>query len=132
MIRIVNGTYGYRNPETNQIEAKTAKSKPFSLPGEREKELVFEGVAEYVDTGEDGVPWKDMEMQDDRENGIPRYSIRDSVEKLREIAMDLGVEVSEKMKKKEIMEAIDRKMTEDHAEENEEEGGPVTSAFMPE
>ncbi len=30
MIKIINGTYGYRNSD-GRVEAKTPKSKPFSL-----------------------------------------------------------------------------------------------------
>ena len=47
MIKIINGTYGYRNSD-GRVEAKTPKSKPFSLSEEREAELVDAGVAEYV------------------------------------------------------------------------------------
>lgn len=149
MIRIVSGTYGYRNPDTNQVEAKTVKSKPFSLSFEREEELVNNGVAEYVKTGCDTEGNRSdreigMAESPDEEtdagigDGIPRYNIRDTVERLTAIANQLGIEVGEDMRKKDIIEAIDRKLAADDSMEGEEEGngdgGPVPepSAFMPE
>lgn len=53
MIKIIAGTFGYRNPDTGLIEAKTPESKPFSIPNtpgmRTEADLVALGVAEYVD-----------------------------------------------------------------------------------
>lgn len=50
MIRIIKGTYGLRRG--NKIEAMTPGTEPFSLSAEREKELVGQGTAEYVDMPE--------------------------------------------------------------------------------
>ena len=50
MIRIIKGTYGLRRG--NKIEAMTPGTEPFSLSAEREKELVAQGTAEYVDMPE--------------------------------------------------------------------------------
>lgn len=50
MIRIIKGTYGLRRG--NKVEAMTHGTEPFSLSPEREKELVNQGTAEYVDEPE--------------------------------------------------------------------------------
>ena len=50
MIRIIKGTYGLRRG--NKVEAMTPGTEPFSLSSEREKELVNQGTAEYVDKPE--------------------------------------------------------------------------------
>lgn len=50
MIRIIKGTYGLRRG--NKVEAMTPGTEPFSLSLEREKELVNQGTAEYVDEPE--------------------------------------------------------------------------------
>ena len=50
MIRIIKGTYGLRRG--NKVEAMTRGTEPFSLSPEREKELVNQGTAEYVDEPE--------------------------------------------------------------------------------
>lgn len=50
MIRIIKGTYGLRRG--NKVEAMTPGTEPFSLSPEREKELVNQGTAEYVDEPE--------------------------------------------------------------------------------
>ena len=47
MIKIINGTYGYR--EGTQIIPKNADSEPFSVGVKEEARLVKLGVAEYVD-----------------------------------------------------------------------------------
>lgn len=113
MIRIINGTYGYRNPITNQVEAKTAKSKPFSIDADRERELVKAGVAEYVgkDTDQDGAgqndgPNKNQQPQK-QEDQIPKYSTKNSVAELTALAEKLGVNVKDGATKKEIVAAID-------------------------
>lgn len=50
MIRIIKGTYGLR--KGNKVEAMTPGTEPFSLSPEREKELVNQGTAEYVNEPE--------------------------------------------------------------------------------
>lgn len=50
MIRIIKGTYGLRRG--NKVEAMTPGTEPFSLSPEREKELVNQGTAEYVNEPE--------------------------------------------------------------------------------
>ena len=50
MIRIIKGTYGLRRG--NKVEAMAPGTEPFSLSPEREKELVNQGTAEYVNEPE--------------------------------------------------------------------------------
>ena len=46
MIRMTKGTYGLK--VNGAVEAMTKHSAPFSLPTDREAELVKAGVAAYV------------------------------------------------------------------------------------
>ena len=50
MIKIIRGTYGYRNGNT--IIPKTVKDEPFSCAKAEEKRLVKLGVAQYVTEAE--------------------------------------------------------------------------------
>lgn len=106
MIRIINGTYGYRNPQTGVVEAKTVKSKPFTLPEDREDELVAAGVAEYVgeDVSSDG--GNASEAPASKADEL-EYSDKNTVAELKAIAEKLGIEVAERATKKQIIEALD-------------------------
>lgn len=121
MIRIINGTYGYRNPQTGVVEAKTAKSKPFTLPEDREDELVAAGVAEYVgeDVSSDGGDASEAPASKADELV---YSDKNTVAELKAIAEKLGIQVAERATKKQIIEALDAaKADESNDEESEGE-----------
>lgn len=121
MIRIINGTYGYRNPQTGVVEAKTAKSKPFTLPEDREDELVAAGVAEYVgeDVSSDG--GDASEAPASKANELV-YSDKNTVAELKAIAEKLGIQVAERATKKQIIEALDAaKADESNDEESDGE-----------
>ena len=143
MIRIINGTYGYRNPETGAVEAKTAKSKPFSI------ELVAAGVAEYA--GEDidqepdnGKQADDVNASKEEKDEIPKYSTKDTVQRLTEIAEKYGAKVKEGATKKEIVAAIDAAIAgevgedidqdehDDQDDDDDDDMAPDLSAAMPE
>ena len=47
MIKIISGTYGYR--DNGQVIPKNSKSEPFSLDKKEEERLVKAGVAVYAD-----------------------------------------------------------------------------------
>ena len=61
MIRIIAGTYGYKD-RNGILQPKTAASKPFSVAPDEEKRLVASGVAAYVEqavpesTGKEAAP----------------------------------------------------------------------------
>ena len=121
MIRIINGTYGYRNPQTGVVEAKTVKSKPFTLPEDREDELVAAGVAEYVgeDVSSDGGDASEAPASKADELV---YSDKNTVAELKAIAEKLGIQVAERATKKQIIEALDAaKADESNDEESEGE-----------
>ena len=139
MIKIINGTYGYRNPHSGLVEAKTVKSKPFSLSPDREDELVDAGVAEYVgedvsdDTPDDHAP----------ETDDAGYSEKNTVAELKAIAKERGIEVAERATKKQILAALeaaeesgdddDSESGEDGAENDESgDNAPSISAALPE
>lgn len=117
MIRIINGTYGYRDPETGFIEAKTSKSEPFELTGEREKQLVEAGVAEYVECAP---------VHSEEEI---KYSERSTKDELKAVAEKVGAEVNEEMAKKEMIAAIEEALNE---EEHDSEDAPEIGAALPE
>ena len=128
MIRIINGTYGYRNPQTGVVEAKTAKSKPFTLPEDREDELVAAGVAEYVgeDVSSDGGDASDAPASASDEL---EYSDKNTVAELKAIAEKLGIQVAERATKKQIIEALDAaKADESNGEESEGEEADDTES----
>ena len=52
MIRIIAGTYGYKD-RNGILQPKTAASKPFSVAPDEEKRLIRLGVAEKVDAPEE-------------------------------------------------------------------------------
>lgn len=128
MIKIINGTYGYRNSD-GHVEAKTPKSKPFSLSDEREAELVDAGVAEYVN----GAP-ATSEDNRDKVNGDM------TVKELTAIAQELGADAPKKATKAQLLEIIEKAQHESQVndEDDEDDGGdpdgdaPAPSAQMPE
>lgn len=138
MIKIINGTYGYRNPNTGIVEAKTVKSLPFALPEEREAELVASGVAEYV--GEDVSPEACMEvsLETSTETSIEtsadaiEYSDANTVAELKAIAERLGIKVSEKATKRQILTALDSAKEPEVPEEDCEDDAPDIVAALPE
>ena len=127
MIKIINGTYGYRNSD-GRVEAKTPKSKPFSLSEEREAELVDAGVAEYVN----GAPAS--EDNRDKVNGDM------TVKELTAIAQELGADVPKKATKAQLLEIIEKAQHESPVDDEDDEdddadpdgGTPAPSAQMPE
>lgn len=130
MIKIINGTYGYRNSD-GRVEAKTPKSKPFSLSEEREAELVDAGVAEYVN----GAP-ATSEDNCDKVNGDM------TVKELTAIAQELGADVPKKATKAQLLEIIEKAQHESPVDDEDEDdedddadpdgGAPAPSAQMPE
>lgn len=145
MIKIIKGTYGYRNPNSGLVEAKNTKSKPFSLSPEREDELVALGVAEYVgedvDDGE-AAPAADPGQQSNpnpsTDGDAPKYSTKNTVAELTAIANQNGIEVPAGATKKQIVELLDEKLAagEDDGKESDGEddgeAAPNLSALMPE
>ena len=140
MIRIINGTYGYRNPQTGVVEAKTVKSKPFTLPEDREDELVAAGVAEYVgeDVSSDGGDASEAPASKADEL---EYSDKNTVAELKAIAEKLGVEALDAAKagaSDEGEKPEDDDDAEDAGEESGEDDGedggdaPDITAALPE
>ena len=129
MIKIINGTYGYRNSD-GRVEAKTPKSKPFSLSEERETELVDAGVAEYVN----GAPAATSEDNRDKVNGDM------TVKELTAIAQELGADAPKRATKAQLLEIIEKAQHESQVNDEDDEdddgdpdgGAPAPSAQMPE
>lgn len=60
MIRMTKGTYGLK--VNGAVEAMTKHSAPFSLPADREAELVKAGVAAYVEETSEEKAYSSMKM----------------------------------------------------------------------
>jgi hypothetical protein len=60
MIRIIQGTYGFRGPD-GLVHPKTAASGPFKESAEQEKRLIRLGVAEAVEEPEAPAQEKEVE-----------------------------------------------------------------------
>lgn len=90
MIKMTKGTYGLVVNGT--VEAMTPHTGPFSLPKEREAELVAAGVAELVPDTESQTPGK--------YNGM-------KMAELRKAAEALGVDVSAAKTKREAIAALE-------------------------
>ncbi|MCX4283025.1 MAG: hypothetical protein OSJ29_08290 [Alistipes sp.] len=88
MIRMTKGTYGLK--VNGSVEAMTKHSAPFSLPADREAELVKAGVAAYVEETAEEKAYSNMKMAE-----------------LRKAAAAYGVDASKCRSKKEVIELIE-------------------------
>ena len=121
MIKIISGTYGYR--EGTKVIPKNSDSPPFELTPKREAELVKEGVARYATE-------KDAQVEaDSPAHGFAEYGLEMTFAELKRIAAEsYGIEESELKKAKSkavviklIEEAKAAKGTDDDDEEDDEE-----------
>lgn len=101
MIQIIRGTYGLY--ENGMVTPKTSKSKPFTLPEDKEHELVVRGIAAYVSV----MPMQPEEQEIQTATELPDYDESMKLDVLREIAWKYGVDASKMRSKKEIISAID-------------------------
>lgn len=147
MIKIINGTYGYRDGK--RVVPKTAGSPPFSLDPEREKQLVAEGVAEFVEAKEEEKPQEpdkepdkipaDKEPGDnsedpkepaaDTDEDLPEYNENMKLTELKEIAQAYGVDAEKARSKAEVIAMIDASLEE--AAEDDGEEPPTFEAEPP-
>ena len=88
MIRMTKGTYGLK--VNGAVEAMTKHSAPFSLPADREAELVKAGVAAYVEETAEEKAYSSMKMAE-----------------LRKAAAAYGVDASKIRSKKEVIAMIE-------------------------
>ncbi len=88
MIRMTKGTYGLK--VNGVVEAMTKHSAPFSLPADRESELVKAGVAVFVKETAEEKALNSMKMAE-----------------LRKTAAAYGVDASKCRSKKEAIELIE-------------------------
>lgn len=88
MIKMTKGTYGLK--VNGVVEAMTKRSAPFSLPADREAELVQAGVAVYVEEAPGEKALNSMKMTE-----------------LRKTAAAYGVDASKCRSKKEAVERIE-------------------------
>lgn len=112
MIKIVSGTFGYRDGD--RVIPKTSADDPFSLTDKREKELVDDGVAIYVreELALEKVSDKDNdrlhdERQDPMGDELPTYNAEMKMDELKGIALVYGVDASKARSRAEIVTMID-------------------------
>lgn len=108
MIKIIKGTYGHL--VNGVVEAKNKNSEPFTLPEEREAELIAAGVAVKVEEPAQESPYADMKMAE-----------------LRKVAAEKGVEIGAAKTKKEVIAKLEaaEKTPEPEAETEEGETGEL-------
>ena len=135
LIKIINGTYGYRPEKSKCVEPKQAGDPPFEVSDEEARRLVALKVAAYVaeiepeeeevDTNEatpDGVatsqndesggeagndPPDGTDGAQEQEGGIPAYGPDMPFAELQEIMADCGLTFRVGMSKKDIIAALD-------------------------
>lgn len=100
MIKIVKGVYGHMT-ESGIVRPKTSADEPFALTPAQEKRLVDLGVAEYVG------PVDMADIPTDVEEA-PEYDTSMKVDKLREIAKQMGLTFPVGTTKAEMVEAMDK------------------------
>lgn len=128
MIKIVQGTYGYKD-KNGIVRPKTSKDEPFSLPAEQEARLVGLGVAEYVHPVDMETPIGFDETPPelpDGVTGIPEYNTGMKADELRAIAKDMGLTFKVGTTKAEMVEAMDKFL-----EENTVDGVDIEDVALP-
>lgn len=119
MIKMVAGIYGYK--KDGKLEAKNAKSEPFTLDPKEEERLVKAGVAKYVE-----VEPRKVITQADNENAVKNKGLTEmSFEELKALATEKGITVSGKSKQAYI-DALMEDMSEDNASTGDNDLEPPT------
>ena len=124
MIKILAGTFGHF--DGRRLIPKTAADAPFSLPAERERELVESGMAEYVG----GIP---EEPAAPAASGVaatpaefPEVSTEMKLAELKAIAAGIGIpETALKLlrTKADVIAAIRKKQAEQGGEDGDDQDG---------
>ena len=104
MIKIIKGVYGHMT-ESGIVRPKTSADEPFTLTPAQEERLVGLGVAEYVN------PVDAADTPTDAEEA-PEYDASMKVDKLREIAKQMGLTFPVGTTKAEMVEAMDKFLAE--------------------
>lgn len=135
LIKIVNGTYGYKAPGSKRIEPKNSGSPPFEIDDVKAEYLVEHGIACYVlDIDEEEISEDDNDIEED---GTPVYSVDMKVNQLREIMEANGLSYRVGMTKEDIVNVLDGFYgkecddSEDNEEDDDGEKPPSHSAAEP-
>ncbi|MCI5996105.1 MAG: Rho termination factor N-terminal domain-containing protein [Blautia sp.] len=132
MIHIIAGIYGYKNPYTGAVEAKTAKSAPFSCSNEEESRLVSLGVAEYCDIVQDDEQAGNDGTSQEHEKDLEEMTKKE----LTALAESIGIKVPKRATNPDIITLIKDAQAEhdDYDAEDQDDDGdaPALSAAMPE
>ncbi|MCF8017834.1 MAG: hypothetical protein K9L62_00415 [Vallitaleaceae bacterium] len=155
LIKIINGTYGYRPTGSKHIEPKQAGDPPFEVEDSKAERLVSLGVAAYVDNPVKTVDTTKKEdvngvataikgnngqstgvnppKEDNSSNGaestqdIPEYNADMKAAELREIMEECGLTYKVGMSKADMVDALDAYF-EEEAENTEKTSDPGNEA----
>lgn len=129
MIRITQGTYGYRDGAV--IRPISPADEPFSLSPAEEQRLVARGVAQYVaEPTFDDVKEEVDEGTRDIPADFPEYHADMPAAELRDIAALLGLTFKASTSRAKIVEAIDQSFLTSDVEQKDDDDQPPT--FNPE
>ena len=122
LIKIINGTYGYKAPGSKHIDPKSAGDPPFEVDDAKAKRLVDLGVAVYItdkpakavatsdkgenkaDQGENTSEGKSGEKGTEK----PTYSSKMKVDELKELIKNAGLSYKVGMSKDTMVAALDK------------------------
>ena len=133
-IKIIVGTYGYRENGKPPVRLINAESGPIEVSDEEATRLVKAGIAEVVDTTEKVVDTTEIPV-DVSEIAVEETAKGESLEEytvaeLKDLATKLGLEFKSRATKDELIKLISA--AEEVAEEVDDEEPPVLSAADPE
>lgn len=123
MIKIIKGVYGHMT-ESGIVRPKTSADEPFTLTPAQEERLVGLGVAEYVGPADMADIPTDVEE-------APEYDTSMKVDKLREIAKQMGLTFPVGTTKAEMVEAMDKFQAETVDADDIEDDGEEPPAYDP-
>ena len=126
-IKIIVGTYGYRENGKPPVRLINAESGPIEVSDEEATRLVKAGIAEVVDTTEIPVDVSEIAVEETAKGeSLEEYTVAE----LKDLATKLGLEFKSRATKDELIKLISA--AEEVAEEVDDEEPPVLSAADPE
>lgn len=121
MIRIIAGTYGMR--KGNRVIPVTGASGPIVLPDVQEKELVAQGIAEFVPMAKASVATISEESLEE----LPMTQVPQGdgledmkVSELRELAREYGLDMDNLTRKADLIRAIREAEAEEVVDDDDE------------
>lgn len=143
LIKIINGTYGYKAPGSKHIDPKQAGSPPFEVDDDEAKRLFDLGVSVYIvnekpdatpDNGESNAVTGNN-TPDGNASEKPSYSTEMKADELKELMKKSGLAFKVGMSKDDMVAALDEFFSRGDKETNDDiddgEDPPSLSAENP-